>query len=142
MRRAIEEIRARHGNAFAIGALSMQGLLKADEGDEVFFRSVPNMFKEGFAFKPPAPANWDAFRELFAKEGGLFDRPLILLIDEFDSLPPAVIDSLVQGFRKIYLAREGYTLHSLALIRCARCWVWTALGDRRSTCSGRCMSPT
>ncbi|MBK8257735.1 MAG: hypothetical protein IPK82_34335 [Polyangiaceae bacterium] len=116
MRRAIEEIRARHGNAFAIGALSMQGLLKADEGDEVFFRSVPDMFKEGFAFEPSAPADWNGWRRLFAKEGGLFDRPLILLIDEFDSLPPAVIDSLVQGFRKIYLAREGYTLHSLALI--------------------------
>ena len=46
MRRAIAEIRARHGDRFAIGALSMQGLLKASEGDEVLFRSVPSMFPE------------------------------------------------------------------------------------------------
>lgn len=116
MRRAIEEIRARYGDRFAIGALSMQGLLKATEGDDVFFRNVPGMFKEGFALKPPVPAGWEGWRELFAREGGLFDRPLILLIDEFDALPPPVIDALVNGFRKIYLAREGYVLHGLALI--------------------------
>ncbi len=116
MRRAIQEIRAQHGDRFAIGALSMQGLLKADDGDGVFFHCVPAMFREGFAFKPAAPAGWDEWREQFSREGGLFDKPLILLIDEFDALPPAVIDSLVNGFRKIYLAREGYTLHGLALI--------------------------
>jgi hypothetical protein len=74
------------------------------------------MFREAFAWKPAAPAGWDEWREQLAQQGGLFDRPLILLIDEFDALPPTVIDSLVNGFRKIYLAREGYTLHGLALI--------------------------
>lgn len=116
MRRAIQEIRTTYGDRFVIGALSMQGLLKATDGDEVFFHCVPAMFREGFAFKPAAPTGWDEWREQFAQQGGLFDRPLILLIDEFDALPPAVIDSLVNGFRKIYLAREGYTLHGLALI--------------------------
>ncbi len=116
MRRAIQEIRAQYGDRFAIGALSMQGLLKADEGDEVFFRSVPEMFREGFAFEPKGPVDWNEWRRLFARDSGIFDKPLILLIDEFDALPPAVIDSLVNGFLKIYLAREGYTLHGLALI--------------------------
>jgi len=116
MRRAIQEIRARYGDRFAIGALSMQGLLKATDGDDVFFRSVPDMFREGFAFAPAAPADWNEWRRAFARDLGMFDKPLILLVDEFDALPPAVIDSLVNGFRKIYLAREGYTLHGLALI--------------------------
>jgi hypothetical protein len=39
-----------------------------------------------------------------------------LFIDEFDSLPPAVIDQLVTMFRNIYLNRDSYQLHGLALI--------------------------
>lgn len=38
------------------------------------------------------------------------------MIDEFDALPQPVIDRLVAGFRKIYLARQGYSLHGLALV--------------------------
>lgn len=116
MRRAIEEIRARYGDRFAVGALSMQGILGPDDGEEVFFRCVPGLFQEGFGVRPAAPESWEEWRQLFSKEGGLFDRPLILLIDEFDSLPPLVIDRLVSVLRRIYLAREGYSLHGLALI--------------------------
>ncbi len=116
MRRAIAEIRARYGERFAIGALSMQGTLGENEGEEVFFRSVPGLFQEGFRMRPKAPTDWDGWLELFSKEGGIFDRPLILLIDEFDSLTPVIIDRLVNVFRKIYLARDGYWLHGLALI--------------------------
>jgi hypothetical protein len=54
--------------------------------------------------------------DLFARRGGAFDKPLILLIDEFDSLPPSVVERLVTAFRKIYLARESYVLHGLALV--------------------------
>jgi hypothetical protein len=41
---------------------------------------------------------------------------VILFIDEFDSLPPAVIDRLVTLFRDIYLKRDRYLLHGLSLI--------------------------
>ncbi len=41
---------------------------------------------------------------------------MILFIDEFDSLPAAVIDRLVTLFRDMYLKRESYLLHGLALI--------------------------
>lgn len=116
MRRAIEQIRARHGDRFAIGALSMQGVLDVDDGDDAFFRSVPELFREGFGIEPPAPADWNDWRRILARPGGAFDRPLILLIDEFDALPPRVIDRLVSSFRKIYLARDGYCLHGLALL--------------------------
>jgi AAA-like domain len=116
MRRAIAEIRAQHGDRFVIGALSMQGLLDADEGDDAFFRCVPELFREGLRFEPAVPADWNGWRRIFARDQGSFDKPLILLIDEFDALPQPVIDRLVAGFRKIYLAREGYSLHGLALI--------------------------
>ena len=116
MRRAIAEIRARYGETYAIGALSMQGTLGDNEGEDVFLRSVPGLFREGFGMKPAAPTSWDGWLDLFSKEGGLFDRPLLLLIDEFDSLTPPIIDRLVNVFRKIYLARDRYWLHGLALI--------------------------
>src|SRR5947207_1941879 len=58
-RRAVEEIRARYGDQFAVGALSMEALVKEGEGEEVFFRSVPRMFLDGFSFEPAAPASWD-----------------------------------------------------------------------------------
>lgn len=116
MRRAIAEIRARYGDRFEIGALSMQGTLGDNEGEDVFFRSVPGLFRDGLRRKPAAPTSWDGWLELFSKEGGIFDKPLLLLIDEFDSLPPAIIDRLVNVFRKIYLDRDRFWLHGLALV--------------------------
>lgn len=116
MRRAIEEIRERYGDRYAVGALSMQGLLREDDTEAAFFRAVPELFREGFGFEAPAPADWNDWRRLFARDAGVFDRPLILLVDEIDALPSALIDELVGGFRKIYLASEAYRLHGLALV--------------------------
>ena len=73
MRRAIEQIRARHGDRFAIGALSM-GVLDADDGDDAFFRSVPELFREGFGIEPPVPADWNDWRRILARPGGAFDE--------------------------------------------------------------------
>jgi len=116
MRQAIAEIRARHGERFAVGALSMQGLLRPQDTDEAFFRVVPRMFRDGFSFTPPAPTDWEGWRHVFDEPGGAFDKPLILLIDEFDALPPAVIEQIVSEFRRIYLERGSYVLHGLALV--------------------------
>jgi hypothetical protein len=63
-----------------------------------------------------APNSWNAFKYLFHKDNTCFKRPLILFIDEFDSLPPTVIDRLVTLFRDIYLKRDRYLLHGLSLI--------------------------
>jgi hypothetical protein len=116
MRRAVAEIRARYGERFKVGALSMQGLLMDADTDEAFFRAVPTMFRDGFSLTLPPPADWTGWLSIFGKEGGTFDRPLILLIDEFDSLAPRLIDHLVTAFRRIYLERDAYWLHGLALI--------------------------
>jgi AAA-like domain len=116
MRRAIEEIRARYGDRFAVGHLQMQGALDPDDTEEAFFRATPFLFRDGFGFEPDAPRSWNDWTSLFARQGGAFDRPLILLIDELDSLPPAVIDALVSRFRRMYLTRESYFLHGLGLV--------------------------
>ncbi len=53
---------------------------------------------------------------MFAKNGGLRDRPLILQIDEADTISPALTDLMVAQFRELYLHRETSRLHGLALI--------------------------
>lgn len=116
MRRAIEEIRVRHGDRFAVGALSMEGLLGDDDTEEVFFRSVPRMFRDGFSLELGAPRDWEGWLSIFDRPRGAFDRPLILFIDEFDTLPSPVIDRVVRDLRRIYLDRPRYILHGLALI--------------------------
>lgn len=117
MRRAVEEIRARHGDRFQIGALSMQGVVLDDQDpEEAFFKFVPDRFMLGFGVKAPLPGDWADWSRLFAREGGFFDRPVILCIDEFDSLPRKLIDRLVTLFRDVYLNRQSYLLHGLALI--------------------------
>jgi len=68
-------------------------------------------------------ANLAEFQEVFRKEKT--NRPLILILDEFDSLEEEVINDLVSVFRNIYLNRKSdlkssfekdYMLHGLALI--------------------------
>ncbi len=39
-----------------------------------------------------------------------------MFIDEFDSLPPNLIDRLTALFRDMYLKGDSYALHALALI--------------------------
>jgi len=66
----------------------------------------------------------DDFDLLF--ERGTLNKPLILILDEFDALPEIVISHLVSVFRHIYNTRQGqldkstaekdYLLHGMALI--------------------------
>jgi hypothetical protein len=56
----------------------------------------------------PAPDTYEAWTGLFHRTRGFFQKPLILFIDEFDSLPAGVIDRRVSLFRDIYLNRKHY----------------------------------
>ncbi len=116
MRRAIEEVRARHGDRFVVGSLLMQGVMGESDGAETFFRAMPRVFQAGFGMEPKEPANWEQWMHLFSVNGGIFDRPLILLIDEFDGLPAPIIDELVGRFRAMYLTHGSHVLHGLALV--------------------------
>jgi AAA-like domain len=117
MREVKQQIQKVYPDRFTIGAMSMQGVfLKDTEPIDHFLKRVPQMMLRDLYVTVPQPDSWEAFSWFFSKQNGLFDRPVILFIDEFDSLPPAVIDQLVTMFRDIYLNRDSYQLHGLALI--------------------------
>ena len=118
MRQAAKKIQADYPDQFTIGMMSMQGvMMKPEEPEDALLKRLPLLFLEAFNMKlDDPPMVFEDFKNLFLRENGFFNRPLILFIDEFDSLPPAVIDRLVILFRDMYLKRESYLLHGLALI--------------------------
>ncbi len=117
MRQAAKIIETEYPDRFAIGMMSMQGItLAADNPLEDFLEHVPRLFRDAFGLRLPGPKTWAEWSDIFSRHETVFDRPVILLIDEFDSLHPTVIDRLVTLFRDMYLKRESYLLHSLALI--------------------------
>jgi len=64
----------------------------------------------------PVVKTWKQFAQLFSKRKGLWDRPLILLIDEVDTIPLSLIDWMVAQFRELYLNPQNNWLHGLALV--------------------------
>ncbi|MBF0590547.1 MAG: AAA-like domain-containing protein [Nitrospirae bacterium] len=117
MRQVRDDIQARYNDRFVVGTMSVQGtILKKDDTEDSFLTNVPMLIWETFKSRIDIPKNWQAFKGLFDRAGGIFDHPVILFIDEFDSLPPKVIDTLVTMFRDMYLKRDSYLLHGLALI--------------------------
>ncbi|MCP4399797.1 MAG: hypothetical protein GY801_21150 [bacterium] len=68
-------------------------------------------------------SNSQDFERMFTPE--ICEKPLVLILDEFDALPQKAIASLVSIFRNIYMKRQAesvpsveksYRLHSVALI--------------------------
>ncbi|MBF0536860.1 MAG: ATP-binding protein [Nitrospirae bacterium] len=115
MRQVKDEILARHSERFVVGTMSMQGVSLTEGGPvEEFLDKIPGLMKR--AFKIDRPRYCEGFSDFFLKDNGLFDCPVILFIDEFDNLPPQLIDRLVNQFRDMYLDRDSYLLHGLALI--------------------------
>lgn len=117
MREVKKEIEACYPDQFQVGMMSMQGVVMEDTDPEnEFLTRVPGLFRDAFSIKTSGPENWEGLADRFHEDVGLFERRVILFIDEFDSLPPNVIDRLVSLFRDIYLKRESYLLHGMALI--------------------------
>jgi hypothetical protein len=117
MRQVQDRLNREYEDRFLVGSMSMQGVvLKDDDPSEAFFESVPRLFEDHLGFQVAKPTTWAEWKDLFSKNRGVVDRPTILFIDEFDSLPFQVIDQLVTLFRDMYLNRGHYLLHGLALI--------------------------
>jgi hypothetical protein len=118
MQQVKKRIEVQYPDRFTIGMMSMQGtILLPDDPPEAFLKQVDFLIEESFDLDlPSSPDSWNAFKYIFHKDNPCFKRPLILFIDEFDSLPPSLIDRLVTLFRDIYLKRNSYQLHGLALI--------------------------
>ena len=113
-----KEVEKRYADQFAIGSMSMQGIdLGTDDSPADFLKKLPLLFYESFQMELELSLDdFDRFKTLFLKNKGVFEKPLILFIDEFDSLPRHVIDRLVAVFRDMYLKRGSYNLHGLALL--------------------------
>ncbi|SLM32558.1 conserved hypothetical protein [Desulfamplus magnetovallimortis] len=114
MRQVKKEIEEKYPDQFAIVTMSMQGIsLEESDPPEDFFSRVPLLFRRFFKVDIEKPGTWEEFADIFSD---IFEKPLILFIDEFDKLPPLVIDKFVTMFRDIYLDKENFNLHGLALI--------------------------
>ena len=121
MRRVREEISERYAEQFTVYSFSMGNLrgmnyVPSDDPNDL---PLPKMLRDILETELPGNPSirvWKDFNMLFAKESGLWDRPLILLIDEADTAPPALLDLIVGRFRELYLNRERHWLHGLALI--------------------------
>jgi len=74
--------------------------------------------------KIPPIKTLEEFQELFTR--GTLEKPVILILDEFDALEETIINSLVSVFRNIYIRKQKelrkpleerwYLLHGIALI--------------------------
>ncbi|MFZ4659979.1 MAG: AAA-like domain-containing protein [Caldilineaceae bacterium] len=87
---------------------------------KILVTNLRNHFQQDF----PKISAWSDLRTLFT--AAYFDKPVILILDEFDALEPAFINALANEFRSIYTERineterisaeKSYLLHGLALI--------------------------
>ena len=112
-----ERIQLMYPEQFIVGMMSMQGLsFITNEPIIEFLKKVPKLFLDTFSMDIKPPETYEEWTYLFHRTKGLFQKPLILFIDEFDSLPAVVIDQLVSLFRDMYLNRSQYCVHGLALI--------------------------
>ncbi len=125
MRQAMHEIPKRYGDAFAMAVTSfaeLDALAYADASPsyskEVGDVRVPGALSSILEHDLPGSPQiqfWKDFPALFSRTEGLWDRPVLLLIDEVDLTPPWILDFLVRRFREMYLQRSKNWLHSLAL---------------------------
>jgi len=117
MRQVKSGLEKQYPEKFIIGMMSMQGVILEDKDSENEILSwFPSLFRDSVNIEPASPGDWKSWTKFFHKTEGLFKKPLILFIDEFDSLPPKIIDRLVTLFRDMYLKRESFNIHGLALI--------------------------
>ena len=107
---------------FHVAKLNLQDL--EDQDAEGILRSLAHKLGNEINRDLPVPESQAEFAELFTAKH--LDKPLILILDEFDSLPSDGIRTVVSAFRNLYIHRreqsveltheKKYLLHSVALI--------------------------
>ncbi len=114
--------RLREDPRFHVVAFPLE-VLKQEESVITIVEYIGNRILEMLG-KPSQPMqSLKAFQAVFTPD--ILDKPLILMLDEFDALCEEAISSLAGLFRHIYLerqndprpsARKAYLLHGIALI--------------------------
>jgi len=112
----------REESNFHVIKLNLQDL--QDQDAQGVLKSIARRIGESLDRELPIPTSQEQFAKLFTKAH--LEKPLILILDEFDSLPEDGIRSVVAAFRNIYIHRgeesnqktheKTYLLHSVALI--------------------------
>jgi len=132
MRQIKQEISQRYPDRFTVFDFSLGGLrgmsfsppsfernsdlaIETNSEESDFPGTFGELLQETLPGEPEVNS-WKDFRKLFSRDKGQWDSPLILLIDEVDTIPSALIDLMVAQFRELYLHRETNWLHGLALI--------------------------
>ncbi len=113
----------RDAGEFEVAIISMQSA-KTAATDQDVLRVFRQKLEKWFDRKLPEAASWDRVQELFTRRQ--FDKPLILILDEFDALREDYINKFANEFRDIHLERQNQAnkpsgsksclLHGLALI--------------------------
>ncbi len=117
MRQVLQEIPQRYGDKFTLFSFSL-GTLRGMQFSPAEQDEMPRRLSEIFEEVMPGHTHvttWKEFLTLFTKEN-IFDKPVILLIDEVDTIPLPLLDLLVAQFRELYLYRATHWLHGLALV--------------------------
>ncbi|MCI0471376.1 MAG: AAA-like domain-containing protein [Candidatus Aminicenantes bacterium] len=99
-------------------------ILKDQKKVSDIIKIIAKYIGEGLGKKFKGIDNVNKFQEIFKKD--VLDKPLILILDEFDALAEEGINAIVSAFRNIYFQRtdevdiptekKTYLLHGAALI--------------------------
>lgn len=113
----------RRDEQFALGMLDFQSA-KTKETDKDILGFFSRKLKQAFQKDIPEITCWEQIARFFSTDH--FDRPVILIIDEFDALNEDFINKFANEFRAMYLSRQMEVdvathqktcmLHGLALI--------------------------
>ncbi len=114
--------RLREDNRFHVLKLNLEHLKMTKDVDKII-SSIAGKIARYLDLKDIRVRNLEEFEQIFEK--GKLDRPLILILDEFDALTEDAISGIAGIFRNICNARQEdpnpsakkeYLLHSVALI--------------------------
>jgi hypothetical protein len=121
MQQVVQQVRAR--GDFEVAFLVMQSAKNA-RGDEDILDILVENLRAWFQRDFPQITAWRDVSQLFTAR--YFDKPLILILDEFDALNEGAIQACANAFRNMYIQRlaeahkpsseKRYLLHGLALI--------------------------
>ncbi|MDM8530200.1 AAA-like domain-containing protein [Anaerolineales bacterium HSG25] len=120
MREVVDKLKRR--DDFEVAILSMQ--FKTIKTDELILKLLVDGLSEWFDRDLPEVKNWHTLGSLFSQK--YFSKPLILILDEFDSIGDDFINKFATEFRRLHTNRLNQRgvpsseklclLHSLALI--------------------------